>query len=257
MLGHVRYPAFLFESNNWWDSPYINHFLSADTVVQSYANPQSLNRYSYVTNNPMRYTDPTGHMRTDEQCGSTKDQCDHLGTSTGWNGKVVPKNKPKPSAVATMATVLDTIAAGLNGGYAVVGDIVGLVCEACYPAVVGLYQPYSAIPNSVSTLSMILWIGDGVSTGENNFTFSQTSQGINTSLSVSQDTVVAVGTNVAGWTVLRERNAAFYVDAGVAGYDYARMGMIPYTDFAIPAIINPTVTYKTGTGLDVSLHKGR
>jgi len=30
--------------------------------VPSYANPQNLNRYSYVTNNPLRYTDPTGHM---------------------------------------------------------------------------------------------------------------------------------------------------------------------------------------------------
>jgi hypothetical protein len=36
--------------------------LSADTIVPGYANPQNLNRYSYVTNNPLRYTDPTGHM---------------------------------------------------------------------------------------------------------------------------------------------------------------------------------------------------
>src|SRR5688572_4912224 len=26
------------------------------------ANPQALNRYSYVLNNPLRYVDPTGHM---------------------------------------------------------------------------------------------------------------------------------------------------------------------------------------------------
>ncbi len=57
--------------------------------MQSYANPQSLNRYSYVMNNPLRYTDPTGHMRTDEQCGSNKEQCSHLGASSGWNGKVI------------------------------------------------------------------------------------------------------------------------------------------------------------------------
>jgi RHS repeat-associated protein len=44
-------------------SPYINRFLSADTIVPGYANPQNLNRYSYVTNNPLRYTDPTGHER--------------------------------------------------------------------------------------------------------------------------------------------------------------------------------------------------
>jgi len=30
--------------------------------VPGYANPQSLNRFSYVLNNPLRYTDPTGHM---------------------------------------------------------------------------------------------------------------------------------------------------------------------------------------------------
>src|SRR5215207_3690305 len=35
--------------------------MSADTIVPGYANPQNLNRYSYVTNNPLRYTDPTGH----------------------------------------------------------------------------------------------------------------------------------------------------------------------------------------------------
>jgi RHS repeat-associated protein len=43
-------------------SPYINRFLSADTIVPGFANPQNLNRFSYGLNNPSRYTDPTGHM---------------------------------------------------------------------------------------------------------------------------------------------------------------------------------------------------
>jgi hypothetical protein len=51
-------------------SPYINRFLSADTIVPSYANPQSLNRYSYVLNNPLRYTDPTGHRACDDYAGT-------------------------------------------------------------------------------------------------------------------------------------------------------------------------------------------
>ena len=47
--------------------PYINRFIQPDTVIPSVANPQSLNRYSYVINNPIRYTDASGHSWDD--CG--------------------------------------------------------------------------------------------------------------------------------------------------------------------------------------------
>ncbi len=40
--------------------PTIGRFISPDTIVQNPANPQSLNRYSYVLNNPLKYVDPTG-----------------------------------------------------------------------------------------------------------------------------------------------------------------------------------------------------
>jgi len=39
----------------------LGRFVSADTIVPSAGNPQTLNRYSYTYNNPVRYTDPTGH----------------------------------------------------------------------------------------------------------------------------------------------------------------------------------------------------
>jgi RHS repeat-associated protein len=42
-------------------SPTLGRFLSADTIVPGAGNPQALNRYSMVLNNPLRYTDPTGH----------------------------------------------------------------------------------------------------------------------------------------------------------------------------------------------------
>ncbi len=54
-----------FYNARYYDSA-LGRFLSADTIVPSPANPQSLNRYSYVLNSPLRYTDPSGHFEEDE-----------------------------------------------------------------------------------------------------------------------------------------------------------------------------------------------
>jgi RHS repeat-associated protein len=51
--------------------PYINRFISADTIVPDPANPQSFNRYSYSLNNPIKNTDPTGHYAVNQEGGRT------------------------------------------------------------------------------------------------------------------------------------------------------------------------------------------
>jgi RHS repeat-associated protein len=43
----------------------LGRFIQPDTMGVSYDNPQTLNRYSYVLNNPLRYTDPTGNLACD------------------------------------------------------------------------------------------------------------------------------------------------------------------------------------------------
>ena len=41
------------------------HFTQPDTIIPNNYNPQTLNRYAYVVNNPLRYIDPTGHKFDD------------------------------------------------------------------------------------------------------------------------------------------------------------------------------------------------
>ena len=42
--------------------PIIGRFVSADTFVQRFSDPQTLNRYSYARNNPLVYRDPSGNF---------------------------------------------------------------------------------------------------------------------------------------------------------------------------------------------------
>jgi RHS repeat-associated protein len=43
--------------------PQLGRFVSPDTIVPEPENPQSYNRYAFVHNNPLNFTDPTGHMQ--------------------------------------------------------------------------------------------------------------------------------------------------------------------------------------------------
>ena len=51
--------------------PYLNRFISADTIVPDPANPQSFNRYSYALNNAINRIDPTGHI----DCPTIEEGC--------------------------------------------------------------------------------------------------------------------------------------------------------------------------------------
>lgn len=42
--------------------PTIGRFLQADPHIQAPLNSQNYNRYSYVLNNPLSYTDPSGYF---------------------------------------------------------------------------------------------------------------------------------------------------------------------------------------------------
>ena len=78
--GLYNYGARLYD-------PVIGRFISPDTIIPDVYDPQMLNRYSYCRNNPLIYTDPTGHL-PDGGYGSygTTGNLDGGGKSEGSKG---------------------------------------------------------------------------------------------------------------------------------------------------------------------------
>ncbi len=50
-----------------WYDPLVGRFVQPDTITPNPYNPQSLNRFSYGLNNPVKYTDPTGHIACEDE----------------------------------------------------------------------------------------------------------------------------------------------------------------------------------------------
>ncbi|WP_062063730.1 RHS repeat-associated core domain-containing protein [Cellvibrio sp. OA-2007] len=55
--------------------PELGRFMSADPFVQAPYNSQSYNRYSYVFNNPLSFTDPSGYLTSDYCPGNNTAVC--------------------------------------------------------------------------------------------------------------------------------------------------------------------------------------
>ena len=97
-MGHCgcRYPigahrrpeldasAYVLRRTAACDDPVAGRFLQPDSIVPDLSNPQALNRYSYVNNNPLGYVDPTGHTAFGfDNCSSTGGGCFSFGSGVG------------------------------------------------------------------------------------------------------------------------------------------------------------------------------
>jgi RHS repeat-associated protein len=62
----------LYYYNARWYDPELGRFIQADTIVPEPGSAKSYDRYMYVNNNPVRYTDPSGHKLV---CGFAGEGC--------------------------------------------------------------------------------------------------------------------------------------------------------------------------------------
>jgi RHS repeat-associated protein len=100
--------AGLMDYSARWYSPSVGRFLTEDTFMGEVSNPQSLNRYSYVMNNPVNMVDPTGHepvpawVRNQEDYSLKYNQFGDIWVTEDWTFDSYQR-------VASATTLYDTI----------------------------------------------------------------------------------------------------------------------------------------------------
>ncbi len=86
---HIDHASVVHMNGRIYD-PITGRFMQADPIIQEVKNSQNYNRYSYVLNNPLSYTDPTGYSFFTSGPG---------GNSPGaGQGATVEQEKPKDKA---------------------------------------------------------------------------------------------------------------------------------------------------------------
>ncbi|WP_257385551.1 RHS repeat-associated core domain-containing protein [Tahibacter caeni] len=118
--------------------PRLGRFLQADPFVQAPRDSQSFNRYSYVFNNPMAYTDPTGYFGGKEQ--------DNVRTGVAIVVSIfLPQALIANGMNATYATIVTgAVAGGVQSGNAR-GAAVGALTAAAF---VGIDKAFGVNPQA-------------------------------------------------------------------------------------------------------------
>ena len=149
--------------------PRLGRFLQADPIVQDPRNGQSLNRYSYVFNNPLSFTDPSGYFGLNYFIkkwgrvivGAVAGYFT-FGAASGWAFSMMPSVAAGvPTAAAfTASAAIGGAAAGFVGGAIVSGNLKGSVRGAFAGALLGSVAGYFGDTYSVSRIA-----ADGLASG--------------------------------------------------------------------------------------------
>ncbi len=88
----------LYYYNARYYDPALGRFVQSDTIVPQPYSVQGYDRYAYVNNNPLRYTDPSGHGADggigDPKCGPGSYRCKTIWDPPVWKKNPLYKNEP-------------------------------------------------------------------------------------------------------------------------------------------------------------------
>ena len=128
--GLYNYNARLYD-------PIIGKFVTADTIVPDPSNPQTLNRYSYCINNPLLYTDPSGH----------------------WFGI-------DDLVAAVVGAVIGGVSAAINGDNILEGAAIGAVTAWVTYNTGGAYEGIDSIIANTGARMLSREINGGINSGD-------------------------------------------------------------------------------------------
>jgi RHS repeat-associated protein len=130
----------LYYYNARYYDPYLAHFIQADPIVPDIKDAQSLDRYAYVINNPVRYTDPSGYCKGNEYDTHNPDAyCWSLIETIQKTFPNVKIGTPRAWTAPQLQTLLDALTK--------VRDIFG--SQAAFAKALGIFKVrlFSSLPN--------------------------------------------------------------------------------------------------------------
>ena len=246
----------MFYNARWYD-PYLNHFVQADTIIPG--GVQGLDRYGYVSNNPIKLSDPSGHkcVGDAEEClnsdgkkeagftgGDTHPQnregCGKYYQST-CGGGVSPLRKTGAGVLSVFATVLDLFSLGIGIGgvfFEVAYTAAGAAGGGALGAGIGLAKGIAYYNMNLNPAENLLgWASFGLTAasdalaGNTNLQFNQNTHSID--VTIGQDTLVS---GVFAYTGSNDRIGEAIQDTGqnaiAVVYDIGRLANI------IPTVYN-------------------
>jgi hypothetical protein len=178
--------------------PGISEFTSPDTIIPNLYNPLDWNRYSYARYNPLKYTDPSGHDPSLNNCDYAGIGCKSSsgrgsgenGGGLSWNGykqgwsnfnsALTAINNPNTPPLAKTYSAIYILAWG-GAHVAVVAGGAGLACAASGPGcstvvegVLGIGAGISADGNPTNEIESV---GSTVEIAQSKITYLLTSPG--------------------------------------------------------------------------------